>query len=69
MWLRIREDNRQSWLHSGVNDTAVQIEHRCDFGPHIPEALATFKGNIYRKNIQRKFSYTVSIAFIQKYGS
>jgi hypothetical protein len=24
IWLRIREDNPQSWLHSGGNDTAVQ---------------------------------------------
>jgi hypothetical protein len=44
-------------IHSGVidtavtctcNDTAVQW-HRCDFVPHIPSALASFKGNIYRK--------------------
>jgi hypothetical protein len=28
--------------------------HRCDFGPHIREALATFKGNIYRENIHRQ---------------
>jgi hypothetical protein len=50
--------------HSGVNDTAgtcaaVSLTpvwhaqryqwHRCDFGLHIPETLATFKGNIYRK--------------------
>jgi hypothetical protein len=32
----------------------VQIWHRCDFKLHIREALATFKGNIYRKNIHRK---------------
>jgi hypothetical protein len=37
-----------------INDTAVQILHRCDFGPHIPEALDTFKGNIYRKNKHRE---------------
>jgi hypothetical protein len=24
VWLRIRKENRQSWLHSGVIDTAVQ---------------------------------------------
>jgi hypothetical protein len=24
IWLRIHEDNQQSWFHSGVNDTAVQ---------------------------------------------
>jgi hypothetical protein len=28
--------------------------HHCDFGPHIQEALATFKGTIYRKNILRQ---------------
>jgi hypothetical protein len=52
IWLRICGVNRQSWL---VNDTAVQIWHRCDFGPHIRVDLATFKGNIYRKNIHRQF--------------
>jgi hypothetical protein len=25
IWLRIREGNRQGWLHSGVNDTAMHI--------------------------------------------
>jgi hypothetical protein len=33
-------------MYSGANDTAVQIWHHCDFGAHIREALATFKGNI-----------------------
>jgi hypothetical protein len=32
----------------------VQIGHRCDFGPHIRVALATFKGNINRKKIHRQ---------------
>jgi hypothetical protein len=52
-------------LHSHVNDTAVtctavsitllcKYDARCDFGPHIREALATFKGNIYQKNIHRQ---------------
>jgi hypothetical protein len=41
-------------MHSGVNGTAVQIWHRCDFGPHIRVALSTFKGNIYKKNIHRQ---------------
>jgi hypothetical protein len=55
-------------MHSGGNDNPVQIWHRCDFGPHIPEALATFKGNIYRKNILRKIflHYIYSIAFTQQ---
>jgi hypothetical protein len=56
---------RSHWLrcdvHSGVNDSAVQIWHRCDFWHHLCEALATFKGNIYRKNIHRPIvlHYTV----------
>jgi hypothetical protein len=41
-------------MHNGVIDTAVQIRHRCDFVPHIRVALATFKGNIYRKNLHRQ---------------
>jgi hypothetical protein len=41
-------------MHSGVIDTAVQIGHHCDFGPHILVVLATFKGNIYRKNMHRQ---------------
>jgi hypothetical protein len=52
--------NKETWLshtrHSDVNDTAVQIWHRCDFGPHIPEALATLKGNVCRKNIHRQIA-------------
>jgi hypothetical protein len=40
---------------NGFIDTAVQIWHRCDFGLHIREALATFKGIIYRKNIHRQW--------------
>jgi hypothetical protein len=41
-------------MHSGVNDTAVQIWLRCDLEPNIRVALATFKGNIYQKNIHRQ---------------
>jgi hypothetical protein len=52
-------------MHGGFIDTPVQIWHRCDFGPHIRVALATFKENIYRKNI-RKFTYTISIVLTQK---
>jgi hypothetical protein len=26
IWLLIREDNRQSWLHSGVIETAVTLD-------------------------------------------
>jgi hypothetical protein len=37
--------------------------HCCDFGPHIREALTTFKGNIYQKTYIDWLSYTISIAF------
>jgi hypothetical protein len=50
-------------MHSGVNDTPVQIWHRCDFGPHIQMALATFKGNIYKKNIHRQIDLHYSNNF------
>jgi hypothetical protein len=40
-------------MHIGVIDSAVPIWHRCDFRHNLCEALATFKGNIYRKNIHR----------------
>jgi hypothetical protein len=66
---RIRQDNRfesRQNRHSGVIDSAVQIWLRCDFWRHLCEALATFKGNKYRKNMHRpivlhhtyKFSHT-----------
>jgi hypothetical protein len=51
--------------HSGVKDSAVQIWYRCDFGPHIRLALATFKENIYWKNIHRQIGPTF-ITFPQK---
>jgi hypothetical protein len=58
------------WLgctrHSGIIDTAVPIWHRCDFGPHIREALATFKGNICKKTYIGKLSCTVPVTFTQK---
>jgi hypothetical protein len=51
--VRLHTAQRFHWqrcdMHSGVIDTAEQIWNRCDFGPHIPVALATFKGNNYRK--------------------
>jgi hypothetical protein len=28
--------------------------HRCDFGPHIWEAVAPFRGNFYKKNMHRQ---------------
>jgi hypothetical protein len=62
--------NKEIWhrsdMHSGVNDTAVQIWHRCDFGPHIRKAVATFKGNIYQKTYIDKMYCTLSITFTQK---
>jgi hypothetical protein len=53
-------------MQSSVNDSAVQIWYRCDFGLHIRSALATFKVNIYRKIYIGKLSYTVSITFTHK---
>jgi hypothetical protein len=49
-------------MHSGVDDAAVQIWHRCDFGPHIREALATLK----EISIEKTFSCTIPITFTQK---
>jgi hypothetical protein len=47
----------------------VQIWHRCDFWHHLREALATFKGNIYRKNIHRPIVLHYSYYFqTQKMG-
>jgi hypothetical protein len=55
--INFEKSQRCQWhrcdMHSGVNDTAVQIWHRCDFLRPICEALVTFKGNIYPKNIHR----------------
>jgi hypothetical protein len=31
LWLRIRGENRQRWLHSGVNDTAVTLDLMFDW--------------------------------------
>jgi hypothetical protein len=61
LWYWYRYD-----MHSSANETAVQIWHRCDFGPHIREALATFKGNIYRKSYIGKLSSTMPITLTQK---
>jgi hypothetical protein len=43
----------KSIFSANTNDSAVQIWHRCDFWRNLCKALATFKGNIYRKNIHR----------------
>jgi hypothetical protein len=55
---------------SGVIDSAVQIWHRCDFWRHHCEALANFKGNIYRKNIHRPIvlHYRIPVTLTQKWG-
>jgi hypothetical protein len=61
-WLWIRKDNRQSFFFEYLReyfDTLCLLAQRCqwhrfDFGLHIREALATFIGNIYRKNIHRQ---------------
>jgi hypothetical protein len=38
-----------TWSNIFFSDSAAQCTHRCDFGPQIRGALATFKGNFYRK--------------------
>jgi hypothetical protein len=53
LWLAQQCQWHHCGIYRGVNDTAVQIWHCCDFWPHIQEALAAFKGNIYQKNIHR----------------
>jgi hypothetical protein len=55
IWLGYIRHNMCHWhlcdIHSGIIDTIVTCTwHRCDFGSHVQEVLATFKGNIYRKN-------------------
>jgi hypothetical protein len=52
------------YMYSGVNDTAVQIWHRCYFGPNIGGVLATFKGNNYRKNTQRQIVVHYSTVYL-----
>jgi hypothetical protein len=39
---------------------------RCDFGPHIKEALTIFKENIYQKTYIGKLSCTIPITFTHK---
>jgi hypothetical protein len=70
LWHAQRYQWHRCDLHSGVNDTTVTCKAVsmtmlckydtvpcCALGPHISEILATFKGNIYRKNIHRKIHY------------
>jgi hypothetical protein len=51
LWLAQWYQWRRCDIYSRVNDTTVQIWHHCDFGTHNRVALATFKGNIYRRNM------------------
>jgi hypothetical protein len=44
---------RSHWLRCDMHSGVIDIWHRCGFWHHLCGALATFKGNIYRKNIQR----------------
>jgi hypothetical protein len=55
-WHRCTLDSAMQFCYkfSGVNDTALQIWQWSAFVTHIREALATFKGNIYKKNKHRQ---------------
>jgi hypothetical protein len=56
-------------MHCGINGTTEQIRHRFAKGHNILSDLATFKGNIYTKNIHTQIvlHYTYSF-YTKKYG-
>jgi hypothetical protein len=83
LWNRRFCSQRCQWhrsvMHSGFSfvnfvqqchwhSCTEQLWHRCARGPNIWSALATFKGNAYRKNIHKKgkLIYTLCITFTQK---
>jgi hypothetical protein len=62
IWLRICGVNRQSWLHSGVIDTAVTLDLIFEW------LWLPLKGISIEKTYIGKLAYTISITFTQKYG-